>query len=377
MIIKAFRAPTVQEALAKVKATYGPSALIIETNKVKPPGLLGFLRTPLVEVVVGIEEAPLHAPAAPFGPAPVPQGPTPTGWAAEVASLRGLESDIAEMKDALRLLTGAAAEAEAPAEELVLDLVERGFDRPTATEMAEEAQEAQARAGRGELAEHLQAVLARRFATAADEARPAEATPRVLAFIGPTGAGKTTLLAKLAGRFALQRGEAVALASVDGVRVGAVEQVKSYAEILGLPFHVVPSPDAVPRLVEAASGAAWLLVDTPGLPFHDTARLGQLAAWLGAFPRVERHLVLSAASETRATLAAVAAFGLVGFERLAFTKLDEARQGALLAAAADVAGVPISYLGVGQDVAQDLELARPDRLAQLVLEPQVRSASAE
>jgi len=100
MIIKTFRATTMEEALARVKATLGPSALIIETRKVAPRGPFGFLRKPLVEVVVGIEETPPTAERR-------PRALVPIDWAAELANLRSVEAEIADVRDALRLLTDA------------------------------------------------------------------------------------------------------------------------------------------------------------------------------------------------------------------------------------------------------------------------------
>jgi len=376
MVIKTFRGQTMEEALAKVKATLGPSALIIETRTVSPQGPLGFLRKPLVEVVVGVEEAPVPAPRRAPGPA------TPLDWSAEAAMLRSIEAEVSAVKEALRALAGdASIVAETPVRELARVLAGQGFDRDTATALAQEAHAE--KLGAGEPLERLRTVLARRFLTAGDEAPRAEGGPRLVAFVGPPGAGKSTLLARLAGRCVLGRGEKVAMASMDFFRVGALEQLKAYAEILGASFHAVAGPEAVQRVLEASRSAAWLLVDTPGLACYDEARLADLAAWLGAFPGLERHLVLSATGELQATLEAVEAYRRVGFERVAFTRVDEARRGGILLAGAAAAGVPVSYLGVGQDVAADLEVAEPARLAELVLDTssarpvRPRSAQAE
>ena len=370
MIIKAFRGKSIEEALARVKAALGPSALIVETRKVTPRGPFGFFRKPVVEVVVGIEDTPST-------PTRRPGALVPIDWAKELANLRSIEAEIGDVKDALRVLVESAPFDTSPAvRDLTLCLIEQGFDRHTAAAVAEEAHQEQARARGGAPLDHLRAVLARRFRCAPETPGPeAGARPggagamRVVAFVGPTGAGKTTTLAKLASHLALQRGERVALATLDFFRVGAVEQLRAYAEILGTPLHVVPGPEAVPQVLEAARPAAWLLLDTPGLAYHDAARLERLAASLGAFPGVERHLVLSAAAEMQAALEAVEAFKRLGLDRLAFAKLDEARRGAILVAAAEAAEAPVSYLGTGQDVARDLEVAQPARLAQLVLCP--------
>ena len=363
MIVKTFRAPTVEEALAKVKATLGDSALILDTRTVRPQGAFGFLRKPEVEVVVGIDDEPARPrqAAAPMVPE-VPGFP----WTQESATLRTLEREIGEIRDVLRQQARTGRDGvDGPAAEVKARLLELGADEATANELADEC--AAAAGPDGALAACLHAGIARRFRTA-EAAAPNGDGPRVVALVGPPGVGKTTTLVKLARRFAIERGEDVALASVDFFRVGAVEQLKAYAEILGLPFHPAVEPDDAARVLESAASAQWLLVDTPGLAHPDAERLGQLAGRLAAFPGAERHLLLSAAADRPAALATVAAYQAVGVGRLLFTKLDEApRRGGLLAAAR-AADVPVSYLADGQDVAAHLEAAEPGRLADLILE---------
>ena len=361
MIIKTFRATTMEEALARVKATLGPSALIIETRKVAPRGPFGFLRKPLVEVVVGIEETPPTAERR-------PRALVPIDWAAELANLRSVEAEIADVRDALRLLTDAEPfDTPAPVRQLIQELAAQGLDRQGASTIAREAVAERENAGGGELRDHLRNVLARRFQVA-PQTQQTNGT-HVLIVVGPPGAGKTTLVAKLAKRFALDQGERVALATTDFFRVGAAEQLEAYAQILGIPCHRLAGPEEVPELLETEQVTQRLIVDTPGFARSQAQRLERLGAWLGAFPQAERHLAIPADADIHAAIAQVEAYRVLGFDRLAFTRLDEARRGGLLLAAAGAAGVPVTYLGTGQDAAEGLEVAEPARLARLVLEP--------
>lgn len=353
MIVKTFRAPTIEDALARVKATVGDSALIIDTRKVRPPGLLGFLRRRVVEVVVGIEDEPGAAAAS----------ARPAALAREAANMRAIERELAAIRDALELQARGGDDLPLVVRELTARLVERGVDEPAARELAEEAE---ATSAGDDLAERLREALGRRFRCAPPP--PAADGLRALALVGPPGAGKTTTLVKLAGRLIAEEGARVALASVDFFRVGAVEQLKAYAEILGVPFRPVAEPADAPRAVEAAATAQWLLVDTPGLPHYAVEQLQRLRACLEAFPDAERHLLLSATADRDLVVASIEAYRAVGFERVAFTKLDEALRHGGLVQAAEAAGVAVSYLADGQDAAEHLALAEPGRLADLVLD---------
>jgi flagellar biosynthesis protein FlhF len=270
--------------------------------------------------------------------------------------MRAIERELEAIKDALELQARGGDDLPLHVRELTAHLVERGVDQPTARELAEEAD---ATSAGDDLADRLREALGRRFRCAPPP--PAADGLRVLALVGPPGVGKTTTLVKLAGRLVADEGARVALATVDFLRVGAVEQLKAYAEILGVPFRPVAEP-------EAAATAQWLLVDTPGLPHHAVEQLQRLRACLEAFPGVERHLLLSATADRGVVMASIEAYRAVGVERVAFTKLDEALRHGGLVEAAEAAGVGVSYLADGQDVAEHLALAEPGRLAALVLD---------
>lgn len=353
MVVKTFRAPTVQEALARVKSTVGDSALIIETRRVAPAGLFGFLRKPVVEVVVGIEDVPTLDPKV---------------WDREVAHLHGLEKEIGGIRDSLRQFTEPAPAAlPGPFADLEQRLVRQGLEASLANALVAECRADLEKAGGGDPLARLRAVVARRFRVTGEPPATPGSGPRVVVLVGPPGAGKTTLLVKLAGRAALQGGDRVALATMDFFRVGAVEQLKAYAEILGLPFHAIHAPEEVAGVLDAERHASWLFVDTPGLAGRDVGRLEQLAAWLRAFPSADSRVVLSAASEPQTAIEAMKSYKVVGFGALAFAQLDEARRHGLLLTAAEAARVPVAHLGTGQDVASGLEVATPDRLAELVV----------
>jgi flagellar biosynthesis GTPase FlhF len=331
MTVKSFRGRTVDEAMAQAQAAYGPAVQVLDRREVAPRGPLHFLRRRLYEVVVGVGDG---APGG--GAAPTRAGRRPGG------------------------ARGAASELEAR-------LLDAGVDRGMAAALVEQSRHLVDRSGSGRPIDRLRKVLIERFETTGESHPSASAGPTAMVLIGPPGSGKTTLVAKLAARFGLGRSQRVALASVDFFRVGAFEQLKAYAEVLGMPCHFAQSPASAARILPAAGTADWLLVDTPGLSSRDAEGVRELGRWLEPFRGAQRHLVLSAATDRAAALAAVETYRTLRYERVAFAQVDEARRHGLLLAAVAAAAVPVSYLSVGQDVSCDIEAATPDRLAALVL----------
>jgi flagellar biosynthesis protein FlhF len=191
--------------------------------------------------------------------------------------------------------------------------------------------------------------------------------PRAVVFIGPTGVGKTTTLAKLAAHAALRARRRVELITLDTYRIAAVEQLKTYAEIIGAGCHVARSVIELEALLRRLSKEAVVLVDTTGKSPHDLADQLELADFLRAHPSVVKCLTLSATTEAADALAAARKFALYGANALALTKLDETtRPGAAVRLAAE-SRLPLQYLCAGQRVPEDFERAAAESLCELVL----------
>jgi len=193
------------------------------------------------------------------------------------------------------------------------------------------------------------------------------ARPHVVSLVGPTGTGKTTTVAKLAADYALRGGRRVGLITTDTFRIGAVDQLRTYADIVGLPLHVAENADGVRRACEALSDRDVILVDTAGRGHADRERVDELGGLLRAASPDETHLVLSSTAGERTLMAEAAAFASVGVDRVVVAKLDEAVGFGVLIGALARIGRPLSWLTTGQQVPDDLEPAQADRLAELVL----------
>jgi flagellar biosynthesis protein FlhF len=190
---------------------------------------------------------------------------------------------------------------------------------------------------------------------------------KVAALVGPTGVGKTTTLAKLAANFRLREGVRVGLVTVDTYRVAAVEQLRTYAELIDLPMQVVTQPEEMPRALDQLSNAELVLIDTAGRSPNDDVRIQELRDVLSAGPIDEVHLVLSLASGLPALRTAAMKFQPLGLTSIMMTKLDEATGYGTVLNAARQLRTPVSYVTTGQNVPDDIEPAHRTRLARLIL----------
>ena len=192
--------------------------------------------------------------------------------------------------------------------------------------------------------------------------------PLTVALIGPTGVGKTTTLAKLAASYRLRRGWKVAMITCDTYRIAAVDQLRTYAGIIGCELRVVSSPADMPGACADLASNDVVLIDTAGRSPNDPARLEELRSLLRVASPHRSHLVLSATSGERAMRAAVAAFSRLRPDHVIFTKLDEADGLGVIANTMHTLDATASYVAIGQEVPDDLEPVTSDRLASLVLD---------
>ncbi|MCL1846169.1 MAG: flagellar biosynthesis protein FlhF [Defluviitaleaceae bacterium] len=191
---------------------------------------------------------------------------------------------------------------------------------------------------------------------------------QVVVFMGPTGVGKTTTIAKLSSILTLKHGLRIGLITADTYRIAAVEQLKTYADILGLDIRVVYNPDEMKdhlRTLRAKNDI--ILVDTAGRSHKNTESIQELKALLDTVPDSKRYLVVSVTTRYEDLCKIVNVFdGQSDFD-LIFTKLDEAETLGALMNICCLAGKKAAYVTFGQNVPDDLESIKPDKIAKSLL----------
>ena len=181
--------------------------------------------------------------------------------------------------------------------------------------------------------------------------------PTVVVLIGPTGVGKTTTIAKLAANFALFEGKSVGLITIDTYRIAAVEQLKTYAEIINLPIEVVYTVGEFKKALSKLGDKDLILVDTAGRSQKNKHHIKELKQFLAGRNPDETHLVLSANTKLDDLLETAEAFQAVSYNRLIITKLDETNELDNIIEFLDKINIPISYVTTGQSVPEDIEVA--------------------
>ena len=293
---------------------------------------------------------------------------------------RSVEQDIALIRrmvgQVLQTSRGGAATAAMPdaLEECYLSLLEADVAAEIADDVAGRVRDELTPAELTDRAVVRQTVL-RRLASLIpvhDEpistTRPTDGRPRTIALVGPTGVGKTTTIAKLAATYKLRLRKRVGLVTSDTYRIAAVDQLRTYANIIGLPLEVTLTPTEMQRAVRSLSDCDVILIDTAGRSQHDQHRVDELRTFVEAANPHETHLVLSSTAGESVLRRTVGVFGAVRPTHVIFTKLDEAVNFGVLVNVIRNLDARLSFVTTGQEVPDQIERGNADRIARLVLD---------
>ena len=438
MEVKTYRASSMQEALMLVRSDLGPDAAVLHTREVCSNrffGLISGKRRIEVTASSGVN-VPSRLPARwddsnPQGPDPRGGGPSSQtdaltsragGMASrapsdahmqchENSSPRGVSTHVGGPSHRLSLDAADAADADnsrahghvqdqlSDLRQMVrdlcrqsqggrqhdlpdslfrtfTDLIEADVDEQLARNLVEQVQE---EIPEGELADPMlvKARIARLIESRISVSGPIEIKPgqrRLVALIGPTGVGKTTTIAKLAANHRLKKRQSVGLITVDTYRIAAVEQLRTYADIIDLPMQVVSTPREMREAVHRLAGLDLILMDTAGRSPRDEIKIQELKAFLTEADADEVHLVLSSGAGSRVLRQTARQFAAVGTTSLILTKLDESTALGNLLPLFQSSNLPLSYLTNGQNVPDDIETADAARLTKLIMagEPAMR-----
>ncbi len=366
MEARTYQAREIREALALVRRELGPDAVILETRRV-PGRALGLLGGTLIEITAAPPEgaAPAAAPAAPQKPpadlrpirALMPERRAERVREQPKAPVKHMIADDPSAAIAAAVGQSQVAPYAALRRRLLAAMVPRdlceSWLRALPVGLDPEGADTALRA-------HLRVQLGAAIGLGLPRGR-------VVAFVGPTGVGKTTTVAKLAATAALVSGQKVALISLDDGRIGGTAALRAYAKLLELPITIAPPQGLAPALADHRD-AELVLVDTPGLSPAHPETFGELGRKLGrAGEPVITHLCVPAATRSEELERIAHLYRPAEPQALLVTKVDEAIAIGSVLALRLRADLPFSFAATGPQVPDDLTLAHPDFLLDLLL----------
>lgn len=361
MIIKKFTAPTLAQALSKVREELGTDAIILNTRNVKKGGVLNLMGSSVYEVTAAIDDKP--------------PGESMTDLQSNVRDLSyrvqvdHIIDDIKELKLSIRDLADSALTGEMDGlpiqlATLLKRLRDSGMDEKIAKRLIRQLLsdlKGHELTKPKIIADKATAILM----SGMGEVRPIPkggTKPRIIAFVGPTGSGKTTTIAKLATEISLNMNKKIAVLNIDTKRVDAVGQLKAYCRIINIPLYVAYSPDEIPGIMPRIMENDITLVDTPGSGPMDRPQMIEMIEFLQKLVPQEVHLTLSVTTSFMEMKRVFNNFGLMKPNRILFTKLDETDNYGTMLSFALVARERWSYVTFGQNVPGDFDIADPEKL---------------
>lgn len=387
MRVKRYIVNALPEAVSMIRTELGKDAVILNTKEIKVGGFMGMFRKKKMEVIAAIESnqanppsqpqrntnpqvdaavekilqtaqrAPAAAATAVMEPSvaqPIKENP------ARVEREQFIIDEIRDLREYMVKLSKHQSSNHAMNEHLILlkdHLIDQEMDAEWIERLVQSIIDKQAEE-RVELTGEL--VWGMAEAQLEEWLRPYEGSgissnARVVHFVGPTGVGKTTTIAKLAAEQTIKNGRKVGFITSDTYRIAAVDQLRTYANILNVPIEVVFSQMDLPRAFKQLAEQELIYMDTAGRNFRSELHVSEVNSLLQTTEPSETILVLSMTGKTRDMAAVADQFSKYGVRKVLFTKLDETSvYGAIFNLIMNFELLP-TYLASGQTVPDDIE----------------------
>lgn len=390
MKVKRYMVNDMNEAMIMIKNELGKDAIILSSRKVKAGGFFGLFHKSKFEVLAAIEdEIQVKAAQTTVNGSERDKAVLDTYLKVKETNepikekredISHFNSELNELKAMVSQLMQQSTETpsvpshlEEPMEKsklpegmqkMVTYLQSRDIEEPYARKIAEILM------FDGELPQNLDAelrlVLQKLIGKPFVIEKSAD-SPKVCFFVGPTGVGKTTTLAKLAAKLSLIENKKIGLVTSDTYRIAAVDQLKTYSEILGIPLTVIYEADELPMALSKYSDRDYILVDTAGRSQTSKEFESDISALLQYVEEPEIFLVISLTTGYKEIRKILDAYSYLDDFKLLFTKLDESSSLGNVLNARMLTNKSLSYFTIGQSVPDDIEVANPDRIINYIV----------
>lgn len=334
MQIKRFEGKDIKEVLAQVREEFGPEAIILSTKRLNPTfGRFKILPSSLVEVIAAVDGGSME-------------------------SLTSTSEPIQSKKDFAH---------ELDEDFFVRKIISSGLHRDFINSFLEEIKYSKKDVSQNMLAEIYKGFLKWKMMNSIEILNPKFDRPKIWSFIGPTGVGKTTTLVKLAAKLSLTITSKITIITIDTYRIGAIEQLKIYTDILRLPLEIANNPEELRKIIKKWDGQDLLMIDTPGRSPNHPKQIEELKNFLTIYPDIENHLVLSVTTKDKDLDRIIERFNILPIRSFIFTKIDETDHFIPLFNQLYQHKKPITYITSGQRVPEDIELATKSKIINLIM----------
>ncbi|HEY5583612.1 MAG TPA: flagellar biosynthesis protein FlhF [Ruminiclostridium sp.] len=385
MKIKRYMGKDTQEALLKVKMDLGNNAIILNTKKVRQKGIKKYFTAPMIEVMAAIDDDTAKMRERDLARIEA----TTNNITSQKNILSQKEEKITELENKVnnienildKILDAVKPEVKNIGIEkekdtkqfpqvfqlLYNNLLNNEVDEAIAKSIIEQVKKKSSARSINDASLVMHSVIASMLGKAEPINFREDGKPTVILFVGPTGVGKTTTLAKLAATFMLLNNKKIGLITADTYRIAAVDQLRTYADILGIPIEVAYSVEEISNEIQKYSDKDVILIDTAGCSYRDKQKFGELKQLTEVCHADNVFLVLSTTVSSRNCKDIICNYSFIPNYRLIFTKLDETLVYGSILNTKCFSNKSLSYITNGQNVPDDIEIANVDKLSKDLL----------
>ncbi|KAB7708068.1 flagellar biosynthesis protein FlhF [Bacillus aerolatus] len=374
MKVKKYTAASMPEAMKKIRAELGEQAVLLQSKTVYTGGFLGLFKKKLIEVVAAVDPNSyvVPQPKEPAAAVSVSKNSAASQPSHKKNSEEELTKELKELKQLVQQFSKAdqlsldtyPEELKLPllkmkkqeiTDELILELKQVLFDKWKEV--------------KGQVSEEMATVWSRQWLI--DKIKPIQekqpAYPKkFINIIGPTGVGKTTTLAKMAAGSVLEQKFKTAFITTDTYRIAAIDQLKTYADLLKVPVEVAYKSADIKQAIEKFKDYDIVYIDTAGRNYREEQFVKELKAMI-PFERMKNYLVIALTSKEEDMYEIIDQFATVPVHQLIFTKMDETTSRGSIVNAICRYRKSIAFITNGQNVPDDLIQPDAEKIADIIL----------
>ncbi|TLS36648.1 flagellar biosynthesis protein FlhF [Pseudalkalibacillus caeni] len=383
MRIKRYVVNQLPEAMPMIRKDLGANALILDTKKINTGGFLGLFKKQKLEVIAALDPVKMEQDHKEKVAAALKQEKALRAQDSRKDSVKGQSDNpdiVNEIKSIKQFLFEMMETEQLPESLKQLNnlLEEQNLTKSIRSNllavMAEKMKEKPGLSTEAILTIARQELLHRLKSLPVTSLDP---KAKMVCFVGPTGVGKTTTIAKIAAEYLLNQQKKVGLITSDTYRIAAVEQLRTYAKILGIPLEVIHSTEELKKAVSKLEECDVILMDTAGRNYQQKKYIHDLEQLLNEQDAIQVNLVISLTAKYEDMRDVAKNFQPVGVDQLIFTKRDETKSYGSILNLIDEFDMPLSYITNGQNVPDDITVATPELIVDLILGEDGHDRSSE